>query len=109
MITYREQDVANIKEHQDQIAHGVVVVPVRADNQRNGDEVVGQHLPVVLATLLDVDHKDLLEPETELREDVELVQRAELTVWPESPEIPEVQPRWRGVIQILKSSLQVSN
>lgn len=83
-----------------------MVVAVGCDDQRDGDEVVGQHLPVVLATLLNVDHKDLLEPEAELREGVELVQSADLTVWPEGPEVPEVQPPRRGVVDILRASLE---
>lgn len=52
------------------------MVPVGTDDQRNGNEVVAQHLPVVFAALLDVDDKDLLEPKSELRKDVELVQSA---------------------------------
>lgn len=83
-----------------------MVVTIGSDNQRDGDEVVGQHLPVVFATLLNVDHKDLLEPEAELREDVELVQGTELTIWPEGPEVPEVQPRGRVVVEILRVRLE---
>lgn len=81
-----------------------MVVTVGSDDQRYGDEVVSQHLPVILATLLDVDHKDLLEPEAELSEDVELVQGAELAVWPEGPKVPEVQPRGRVIVEILQVS-----
>jgi len=58
--TYREENVPNIEQHQNQVAYGVVVVSVRSNDQRNGDEMVGQHLPMVLATLLNVDDKDLL-------------------------------------------------
>lgn len=58
--TYREENVPKIEQHQNQVAHGVVVVSIRSDNQRNSDEMVRQHLPMVLATLLNVDNKDLL-------------------------------------------------
>lgn len=58
--TYREENVPEIEQHQNQVAHGIVVVSIRSNNQRNSDEVVRQHLPMVLATLLNVDDKDLL-------------------------------------------------
>lgn len=103
--TYREQDVANIEQHQYQVADSVVVVPVRTDDQGNGDKVVAQHLPMVLAALLDVDDEDLLKPKAQLREDVELVQAAKLTIRPEGPEILEVEPRRRGIVEVLRGDV----
>lgn len=61
-------------------------------DQADGDDVVGEHLPVVLAALLDVDDDDLLEPEGELAEHVALHQAAELAVGPVGPQVPEVEP-----------------
>lgn len=78
-----------------------MVVPVGADNQSNGDEVVSEHLPVVFATFLNVDHKDLLKPEAQLSEGIELMQRAKLAVRPIDPEILQNQPGRRGVVYVL--------
>lgn len=84
------------------------MVTVRTNNQGNGDEVVAKHLPVVLATLLDVDHKDLLKPEAQLGQDVELVQGAKFTVWPESPQVFQVHPSRRRIVDVLVRG-QISN
>lgn len=61
------------------------MVAVGSNNQGDSDEVVAQHLPVVLAAFFNVDHKDLLEPEAQLGEDVELVETGEFAVRPVSP------------------------
>lgn len=46
---------------------------------------MGKHLPVVLATILDVDDNNLLQPECPLRQDIALHETVQLSVWPISP------------------------
>lgn len=106
--TYRKEDIAHVEQDEDGVADQVEVVPVRCDNQNNGNEVMAQHLPVVLAALLDVDHEHLLEPETQLGENVELEKPAELAVGPGCPKVLEVQPCWRGVVKVLREKAVVS-
>ena len=62
--------------------------------------MVGEHLPVVLAALLDVDDDDLLQPEGELPQHVALHQPAQLAVGPAGPEVPEVEPVVRLVVEV---------
>lgn len=45
-----------------------------------------EHLPVVLAAFLDVDHKDLLHPECGLREIVKLKRRPKHQAWVVAPQ-----------------------
>lgn len=84
-FAYRKENVTNIEQDQDQISHSSKVVPVRSNNQCDSDEVVAQHLPVILAALLDVDDEDLLKPKSKLSQLIELGQAPELTVGPVSP------------------------
>jgi hypothetical protein len=43
-----------------------VAVAVGTVDQGDGDDVMGKHLPMIFATLLDVDDDDFMEPEGEL-------------------------------------------
>lgn len=63
------------------------MVEVRGANERDGDEMVSEHLPMVLATLLDVNDKNLLYPESPLRQEVTL---HETTEFPDRPPGPKL-------------------
>lgn len=54
--------------------------------------MVGEHLPMVLPTLFDVDDEYLLEPEGELYEVVPFEQPVHLSVRPARPELMEIEP-----------------
>lgn len=69
--TYGKQDITEIHQHHDDSSYTGVVGPVAGNDESNGDDVMRIHLPVILPPLFDVDHKELMEPETELREVVE--------------------------------------
>lgn len=83
------------------------MVSVRSNNQRDGDKVVAQHLPVIFTALLDMDDENLLKPETKLGQLIKLGQATELTVRPVRPEILHIQPCGRCVVEILRT--KVSN
>lgn len=59
----RKEEVDNVHENQEEMADAGLVVGITAGDKADGDEVVGQHLPMVLAAVLNVDDKHLLDPE----------------------------------------------
>jgi hypothetical protein len=81
----RKEEVNDIHEHEDQVADPRLVVSVRSCDERDGDEVVRKHLPVILAAVLEVDDEDLLNPEGPLDHDVRLHEEAEFPVRPVGP------------------------
>lgn len=83
--TYGKKDITNVEQNQNQISDGSKVVSVRSNNQRDGDKVVAQHLPVIFTALLDMDDKNLLKPEPKLGQLIELGQASELTIRPVRP------------------------
>ncbi len=58
--TNRKEQVHHVHDNQDEVADPGEVIAVARRNEGSGDDVVTKHLPVVLATLLDVDDDDLL-------------------------------------------------
>jgi hypothetical protein len=58
--THRKDNIDHIHQNQDQVCYTGEVECIRSRHQNNGYDVVGQHLPVILATFLNVDHYKLL-------------------------------------------------
>jgi hypothetical protein len=52
--TYGEEYIHDVHQHEDQHPNWSEVVAVRRSHERNGDEMMSEHLPVVFATLFDV-------------------------------------------------------
>lgn len=69
--TYRENQIDDIHQTQDDIADLGLVVAVAANQEQTCNDVVGEHLPMVLSALFHIDDHDLLQPEAELSEVVE--------------------------------------
>ena len=67
------------------------MVAVAGENQHGRDNVMCEHLPVVLSPFLDVDDHDLLQPKCVLREDVPFTKPPYFSVWPVGPELFEVE------------------
>lgn len=61
--TYRENKIHDVHEHQYCVTCAHLSVPIREHEQCHSDNVVCKHLPVILATLFNVDNEDLLHPE----------------------------------------------
>lgn len=62
--TYRKQNVDNIHQAEYHVGHIVEAVDVSRAEQRTGDDVVRQHLIVILALLLHMNDEDLLQQES---------------------------------------------
>lgn len=105
MGTYREEEVDNVHKHQDQVADSGLMVGVGCGNEADGEEVVSQHLPVVLAALLNVNDEHLLQPESPLRQHVGLHDSIDLSNGPVHPELLQVQVVRRFVVEILSWKL----
>jgi hypothetical protein len=60
-------------------------------DQQDGHYVVGQHLPVVLAAVFDVDNENLLQPKGPLSQDIRLGDLRELTRGPVGEHFLHVQ------------------
>lgn len=103
-IAYRQEEVNHIHEYQHQIPHPRMPVPIRRVNQRARHNVVGKHLPVVLAALLNVDDDELLQPERQLRDHVPLHQARQLAVGPAGPQIVHAQVGGGVAVDVLNMS-----
>lgn len=53
--TYRQEQVNHIHQDHDQVGDPGRVIRVRRRDERDGDKVVSQHLPVILAAVFYVD------------------------------------------------------
>jgi len=71
-LTYREYQVDDIHQAQDDDADLCLVIAVASNQKQACNDVVGEHLPMVLSTLFNVDNQNLLEPETKLSQIVQL-------------------------------------
>jgi hypothetical protein len=81
------------------------MVPVRSINQGYCDDMVGEHLPVVLTALFDVDDNDLVHPKRQLAEHVAFHEAAQLPIGPVGPQILQVHPARRRVVYVLSRGL----
>jgi hypothetical protein len=58
--TYRKEEVNNIHDDEDEVTNAGVVVRIASIDESCGDDVVSEHLPMILAALLDVNDNHLL-------------------------------------------------
>jgi hypothetical protein len=70
--TYWEEKIYNVHQAQNHVSDFRLMVTVTCEYQHRRDDVVGEHLPVVLPSLLDIDHQYLLQPEGILNKNVPL-------------------------------------
>ena len=68
--TYWEEKVYNVHQAQDHVGNFRLMVAVAGEDQKRRDDVVGEHLPVVLSSLLNIDNHNLLQPKCVLDENV---------------------------------------
>lgn len=78
-----------------------MVVSIGEEQQGCREDVVCEHLRVVLALLLNVNNKDLLNPETPLDEIVPLEHALDFPEWPALPDSVQVKPEFRVVHDVL--------
>jgi hypothetical protein len=79
------------------------VVTVAREYQNGCDNVVREHLPIVLSPFLDIDNHHLLEPESILNQSVPLLQSSNLSIGPVCPELFHIKPVVRVDIDVLIS------
>jgi len=87
---YRQDDVDKVHDGQNDDSDAHVEVAVGQAHQRGGEDVVGEHLRVVLALLLNVDDKKLLYPEAPLDEVVPLEETVSLAERPAFPNAVQI-------------------
>ena len=70
--TYRQEDVTSIHEDHDETSNTCVVVEVASDHERDRNDMVRHHLPVVRPAGLRIEDEDLMHVERGLEQVVEL-------------------------------------
>ena len=89
--TYWENEIHDIHDAQNQVSYLGLVVSVTREDQKGCDNVVREHLPMVLSPLLNIDHEDLLQPEGVLDQNVPFPHPRDLSIRPIGPEILEIE------------------
>lgn len=59
-LTHGQDQINSIHKTQNGVANFCLVIAVAEQHQSAGDDVMGEHLPVVLSLLLNVDNHNLL-------------------------------------------------
>lgn len=78
-----------------------MMVEVTGGDEDRGNNVVAKHLPVILATLLDVEDDNLLQPKSPLRQNISLHQSVHFSVWPVGPHFTQIEVIRRLAVDIL--------
>lgn len=81
------------------------MIPITGKYQHSCDDMMREHLPVILPPLLDIYHQDLLEPKCVLYQCVPFLQTSNLTVGPVRPEFLEIEPVIRSGQDVLVKSV----
>lgn len=90
--TYRKEEVHNIHQTKYHVGHIVKTVDIGGGEEGAGDNVVGEHLVVVLASLLDMNDEDGLDEESQFDKQIPLHQTGHGTSWPFIPDSAEIEP-----------------
>jgi hypothetical protein len=99
--TYRKNNVDQIHDAENHDADTGVIISVGEEKKGAGKNVMCEHFPIVFTFLLDIDHDDLLQPETPLGEVVELGKTSNLPVRPPLPHAVDVEPELGMVHDVL--------
>ncbi len=70
-----------------------MVVAVACVDEHQGDQVMAEHLPMVLSPLLNVGNNNLLQPKCPLGQNIALSDAGKLTVRPSSPQFSKIQEK----------------
>lgn len=70
--SYCKYNIHNVHHAENNVADFRLMVAIAGEYQHRRDDVMRQHLPMVLASLLNVNDQDLLQPESVLNERVPL-------------------------------------
>lgn len=81
MRTHRQENIAEIHEEVNDRPDPGEMRNVAPRDQDNGQYVMSEHLPVIVPSLLRINHVELMEPPPELREVIEFRQWREVCIW----------------------------
>lgn len=101
--TYGQHNIHKIHNRQNDDSHAHVVVPIREEQEGNCEDVMREHLGVVLALLLNIDDQNLRDPESPLHQVVPLEDAVNFAKGPALPDAVEVQPKLRVVHDVLSA------
>ena len=104
-MTYSEQDIAEVHHAEDDVADLGLVEAIAAHKKHAREDVMSEHLPVVLATLLNVHNEQLLHPKAELHKVVPFHEAVHAACWEVGPHCSKVEPVLRLVHDVLEHSL----
>ncbi len=86
-MAYRKQDINSIHQTQDRVADLGLMIAVACKHENACDDMMCKHLPMIFPPFLDVNHDNLLHPESKLDEVVPLEQSAHFPVRPVGPQL----------------------
>jgi hypothetical protein len=89
--TYWENEIYDIHDAQNQIGYLSLVVSIAREDEKGSDNVVREHLPMILSPLFDIDHEYLLQPEGVLNQNVPFAHPGNFSIRPIGPEILKVE------------------
>ena len=95
--TYRQEDVTSIHEDHDETSNTRVVVEVASDHERDRNDMVRHHLPVVRPAGLRIEDEDLVHVERGLEQVIELDRASQGYMGVVGPRIDRVQEIRRQV------------
>ena len=87
---YRKDNVDEVHDAQDNGANAHVIIAVGEEHECGRENMVREHLSIILALLLNVDNKNLLNPEAPLYEVVPLEKTVNFAKGPTFPDTVEV-------------------
>lgn len=85
-VAYWEEKIHYIHQAKNYICNFSLVVTITCKDQRSCNNVMCEHLPMVLSACLNIDNHDLLKPECILDEDIPFSQPTNLAIRPISPQ-----------------------
>lgn len=90
--THGKEQIDNIHDAKDQVCYLGLVIAITRKDQHGRNNVVAEHMPVILSPFLDVYNENLLEPEGILNKYVPLAKTWNFSIWPICPEVLEIVP-----------------
>jgi hypothetical protein len=98
---YRKDCVDNIHQAKYYIADPRLMISITRKHQGACNDMVREHLNVILSSIFYIHHEYLLQPKGKLHEVVPFGETVHFPVWPIDPEIVQVEPVIRTVHYVL--------
>ncbi|KAH3676212.1 hypothetical protein WICPIJ_009172 [Wickerhamomyces pijperi] len=90
-LSQTQKDINKVHDDKDHVTDSCVEVEVRATNQRDGDDMMCEHLNIVLSLGFDVQNEQLVDPAGQLHQVVSLCDGSHLVVRPANPYVIKTQ------------------